>query len=167
MTTEEEKAIQEAMLLSFTQDENSRTLYGGDYQPGRSEWDFAMAGLLAEGEKLWASWEESGWSIDVNGKTTPEYIPYAMALEEFEPGEFARFGYEERPEGMEEEWPDMLTLCLPDSKLWLYFYENSPWVSVDLAGEKWWTKVSCPDGPERGPYDVAMAWMKAEREWAG
>lgn len=167
MTTDEERAIQEAMLLSFTQDESSRTLYGEDYQPGRSEWDFAMAGLLAEGEKLWGNWVENGWSNDVDGKTTPEYVSYVLALGEFEPGEFVQFGYDERPEGMEEEWPDALTLYLSNSKLWLYFYKDSSWASVDLAGEKWWTKVSHPVDPEKNPYDMALAWLKAEREWAG
>lgn len=165
-TTKEEKAIQEAMLLSFTQDESSRVLYTEDYQPGKSEWDFAMAALLVESERLLGFLTEDGWAIDVNGKTTPEYVSHAMALGEFRPGEFVQFGYSERPEGMEEEWPDILTLYFPDSKLWLNFYQNSPWVSVDLAGEMWWTRVSHPAEPEKLPYDVVMAWMQAERAWA-
>lgn len=161
-TTETEKAIQEAMLLSFTQDESSRVLYAEDYQPGRSEWDFAMAALLAGSERLLAFWTEDGCAIDISGKTTPEYIPYAMALREFEPGEFSSFRFGGRPEELKEQYPDTLTLYFPDSKLWLYFREDSPWVSVDLAGKTWWTKVS---GPEASPYGTAMAWMQAEREW--
>ena len=163
-TTEAEKAIQEAMLFSFTQDESAHVLCTEDYQPGRSEWDFAMAALLAENERLLAFWAEDGCAIDISGKTTPEYIPYALALGEFESGAFSSFRFGERPEELKEQYPDTLTLYFPDSKLWLYFHEDSPWVSVDLAGKTWWTKVS---SPEAKPYDTAMAWMEAERTWAG
>lgn len=162
-TTEVEKAIQEAMLLSFTQDESSHVLCTEDYQPGESEWDFAMAALLAENERLLAFWTEDGCAIDVSGKTTTEYIPYALALGEFEPGAFSSFRFGERPEELRERSLETLTFYFPDAKLWLYFYEDSPWVCLDLAGKTWWTQVS---GPEANPYDTAMAWAEAGRVWA-
>lgn len=166
-TTDLEKAIQEAMLLSFTQDESVHVLYTENYQPGQSEWDFAMASLLAEGERLWASWVEEGRYVNVDGKTGPEYIPYAITLGKFQPEEFSSFLFGGRPEELEGQALDPLTLALPDSKLWLYFYPDSPWVSVTLAAETWWTQLTCPDDPGASPYDTARAWMEAEQAWAG
>ena len=68
LTTDEERAMQEAMLLSFAQDESSHTLRAAEYKPGESEWDAAMAGLLAESEGLWFSWYHGGSIMEVDGK---------------------------------------------------------------------------------------------------
>ncbi len=72
-TTQEERAIQEAMLLSFRLDDSSHVLYSGDYTPGRTQWESAAAGLLAESEPVRFFWSQDGQSYDLAGKASPDY----------------------------------------------------------------------------------------------
>lgn len=167
-TTDLEKAVQEAMLLSFTQDESVHALCTEDYQPGRSLWDFVTSGLLSRSEALWfEGWNEetSPHSFEADGKTSPEYVSYAMALGAFQPGEFVQTYFGRRPEGV-GELRSYLDLCLKDLDARLYLYPGTQWVSLTYAGEDWWTQLTCPDDPTANPYDAALAWMEAERTWA-
>ena len=157
--------MQEAMLLSFTQDESSHALHTAEYKPGASEWDFAMAGLVAESERLWLSWYHYYRSIDTDGKQRPEYFFYAQALAEFRPGEFTQSLFGERPEGAEVLDRESITICLPELWTWLYFYDGSPWAQIHCAGEVYWTQLHRPDAPEAFAFDAARAWLEAEYAW--
>lgn len=166
MTTDEERAIQEAMLLSFTQDENSHALKDEAYAPGETEWNAAMAGLVAESERIWFHWYHNDKSMEPGGKGRAEYFSYAQALTEFCPGEFTQTFFGERPEGADVLDREMITLCLPEMWMWLYFYEGSPWVCIHHAGEDYWTQVHRADGSGEMVFDVVRAWLEAEYEWA-
>lgn len=165
-TTEEEKDLLEAILLSFTQDEGVHTLRDEDYVPGRSLWEFVMAGLLAESEALWfEGWnEETSQGFQADGKCSPEYVACAQNLTQFQPGEFVQTYFGCGPEGAEElRGGSYLDLCLKGPNARIYLYPGSQWVCLVYAGEDWWTQAADPAEPEKSPYDVAMAWMEAER----
>lgn len=166
-TTEEERAIQEAMLLSFCLDDSSRVLCTGEYTPGQTEWEAALAGLLAEAEPIWFHLERSDgvWSDIVNGKGSPDYLSHALALEDYRAGEFVQTFFGERPEGAPESGREMITLCLPEMKIWLYFYSSSPWVCVHHAGEDYWAEFRHKDGPDKLIFDAVYSWLEAESEW--
>ena len=82
-TTQEERALQEAMLLSFSLDDSSHVLRTGEYSPGRTEWEAALAGLLAQTEPIWFHLDDNGgvWEEITAGKRRPDYLPYVQALE--------------------------------------------------------------------------------------
>lgn len=163
MVSEEETAIQEAMLLSFTLDESSHVLNTPSYTPGATEWDAAMAALLAESEPLWLF--RSADSL-YDGKKTPDYITYALALRDFVPGDFTETYFGRKPEGAQDLSRDFVTLSLPGRNLWLYFYNDSSWVHIHHAGEDYWAQVRHPDRPDACIFDAALAWMEAEHTQA-
>ena len=165
-TTDEERAMQEAMLLSFTQDESSHALRAAEYKPGASEWDAAIAGLVAESEKLWFSWPHSGSIMKVDGKGRPEYFSYAQALTEFRPEEFTQTFFGRRPEGAEILDREYITICLPELWIWLHFYDGSPWMHISCAWGDFWTQLHRPDAPEAFAFDAARAWLEMEYAWA-
>jgi len=163
-TSEEEKAIQEAMLLSFSLDDSSHVLNADVYTPGATEWNAAMAGLLVESEPLWLS-RSYEQLLEANGKGTPEYLSFALALGDFVPGDFTQTYFGNKPEGAEGLGSDMITLCLPDLGIWLNFYNGSPWVHIHHAGEDYWAEVSCETAPEKSIFDTALTWLEAEVVW--
>ena len=162
-TTEEERAIQEAMLLSFRLDDSSHVLCSEDYTPGRTEWEAAMAGLLTETEPIWFYWAQDGTAYDVDGKGNPDYLSHALAVSDYQPGEFIQTFFGKRPEGAPEPERNMITLCLPEMRIWLYFHEDSPWVCVHHAGEDYWAQLQRKDG--RSIYGTVLDWLEAEQGW--
>lgn len=165
-TSEEEKCLQEAMLLSFRLDESSHVLNAEAYTPGRTEWDAAVAGLMAETQQLWFSWYHDGTHIEPDGKGDPDYVSYVMALEDYCPEEFTETFFGEKPEGAETLEGDPITLCLPEMGIWLYFYNNSPWVHIYHAGEEYWARFCHKDDPDKLIFDTVHAWLEAESMWA-
>lgn len=165
-TTDEERAIQEAMLLSFTLDENSHVLNSGEYLHGKTEWEAAMAGLVAETEPIWFFWYHDGTLVETNGKGKPDYASYALALENFSPGEFTETFFGKKPEGAVGLGTEPITLCLPEMGIWLYFYEDSSWVHIYHAGEDYWAETHPQDGSGEIIFDTARAWLEAESAWA-
>lgn len=165
-TSEEEKYIQEAMLLSFCLDDNSHVLNSEAYTPGKTEWDAAIAGLIAETERLWFSWHHDETLTEINGKGNPDYVTYAMALEDFYPEEFTETFFGEKPEGAETLEREPITLCLPEMRIWLYFYNNSPWVCIHHAGEDYWARFSHKDDPDKMIFDTVRTWLETETIWA-
>ena len=166
-TTEEERAIQEAMLLSFRLDDSSHVLYSEDYTAGRTEWEAAMAGLLTETEPIWFSWTQDGTAYDVDGKGNPDCLTFALTVSDYQPGEFVQTFFGKRPEGGPEPGCDMITLCLPEMKMWLYFHEDSPWVCVHHADGDYWTQLRNKDDPDKMIYNTVLDWLDAEQGWAG
>ncbi len=166
--TEEELAIQEAMLLSFTLDDSSRVLRSEPYTPGRTEWDAALAGLLAETEPIWFHWDGNTgvWEDIIDGKGDPDYLDCALPLEEYRTEEFIQTFFGNRPEEAPEPGGNLITLCLPQMKLYLYFYDGSPWVHISHAGEDYWAVFQHEDGPDKVIFDAVYAWLEAERTWA-
>lgn len=165
-TSEEELSIQEAMLLSFCLDDSSHVLKSVAYTPGKTEWEAATAGLIAERERLWFSWYDGGTFLETDGKGRPDYVPYALALEDFYPEAFTEMFFGEKPPDAEGVDGDPLTLCLPDMRIWLYFYSDSPWVHIYHAGEDYWARVNHKNDPDKMIFDTVRAWMEAERAWA-
>ncbi len=165
-TSEEEKLIQEAMLLSFCLDDSSHVLNSGEYAPGKTEWEAAIAGLAAETERCWFSWYHDGTLIETDGKGRPDYLPYALALEDFYPEEFIETFFGEKPDGAEELGGDPITLCLPEMGIWLYFYDDSSWVCIHHAGEDYWARFYHQDDPNKMIFDTVYAWLEAENTWA-
>lgn len=165
VTTDEERAIQEAMLLSFRLDDSSHVLNSGEYTPGETEWDAAMAGLMAETEPIWFSWYHNGTLVETYGKGRQDYVSYALALESFCPEEFTETFFGKKPEGAEELGTEPITLYLPGMGIWLYFYEDSPWVCIHHAGEDYWAEVRHQDGAGEIIFDTVRAWMEAESAW--
>lgn len=167
-TTEEERAIQEAMLLSFRLDDSSHVLYSETYTPGQTEWEAALTGLLAETEPIWFHLEDNDgvWQDIINGKGDPDYLPHALAVSDYRPGEFVQTFFGKRPEGAPEPGCNMIILCLPEMKMWLYFYDGSPWVCVHHAGEDYWAEFRHKDGPDRMIYDTVHDWLETEQGWA-
>ncbi len=165
-TSEEEKCLQEAILLSFSLDQSSHVLNTAGYAAGRTEWDAAMAGVMAETEPIWFSWYHDGTNVETDGKGNADYVSYAMALKEYDPGEFTETLFGEKPEGVETLEGDPITLCLPEMGIWLYFYNNSSWVHIYHAGEDYWTKFVHKDHPEQLMFDTVRAWLEAEEGWA-
>lgn len=161
-TSEEEERIQEAMLLSFCLDESSHVLRAEPYTLGRTEWDAAMAGLKAEGQRIWFSWYHDGAYVEVDGKGGPDYLSYAMALEAHDPTDFTETFFGKRPEGAETAEGEPITLCLPDMGIWLYVYDQSPWIHILHAGEDYWARSS----REEPVFDTVRAWLEAECGWA-
>lgn len=161
--SEEELAVQEAMLLSFTLDESSHVLNSQSYSPGATEWEAAMAALLVKDEPLQIYRSYSGPHIETNGKLTPNYITHALALQNFVPGDFTETYFGKKPEGAEGLGSDFITLYLEDLKLWLYFYNDSPWVHIHHAGEDYWAQVSHRDDPDKQIFDTVLAWLEAEQ----
>ena len=166
-TSEEEKCIQEAMLLSFSLDESSHVLNSGAYTPGKTEWEAAMAGLMAETERIWFSWYHGGRYIQLDGKGAPEYVTYVLRLDDFCPEEFIEQFFGKRPEGEENLGGEPITICLPEMRMWLYFYGDSPWVHVQQAGEDYWAKFYHKDDPGESIFDTVRTWLEAESAWAG
>ena len=164
--SEAEKRIQEAMLLSFCLDESAHVLNSETYTPGATEWEAAMAGLAAEREPIWFSWDHDNELIEVDGKGKPDYIAYFLTLDGFRPGEFVEMFFGKRPEGLEIVERDSITLCLPELGIWLYFYEHSPWVCIHHAGEDYWASVCHKDDPDEEVFDAVRGWLEAERMWA-
>ena len=166
-TTQEERAIQEAMLLSFRLDDSSHVLYSGDYTPGRTQWESAAAGLLAESEPVWFFWSQDGQSYDLAGKASPDYLPHAMEVADYQPGEFVQTFFGEGPEGgpVTETGDEIITLLLPEIGVWLYFYENSPWVCVHHASEDYWAEFRRKDGSDKLIYDAVLEWREAGLGW--
>lgn len=166
-TTEEERAIQEAMLLSFRLDDSSHVLYSETYTPGQTEWEAAMAGLLTETEPIWFHLEDNDgvWQDIINGKGNPDYLPHALAVSDYQPEEFVQTFFGKRPEGAPEPECNMITLCLPEMKMWLYFYDGSPWVCVHHAGEDHWAQLRHKDNPNQMIYDTVHGWLEAEQGW--
>lgn len=164
-TSEEEKAIQEAMLLSFSLDETSHVLHTDTYTPGETEWDAAMAGLMAEQPRLWFSWYHDGTSIETDGKGNPDYLSYVLELENYYPEEFTQSFFGEKPEGAEVMNGEPITLCLPEMGIWLYFHDDSPWVQIYHAGEAYWAKFCRKDDPDKLIFDAARSWLEAESGW--
>jgi len=165
-TSETERLIQEAMLLSFCLDDSSYVLNSEAYMPGKTQWEAAMAGLMAEKERTWFSWYHDGRVIDADGKGSPDYVSYVLELEEFCPEGFTETFFGERPEGAEELDMDPITLCLPEMGIWLYFYKDSPWVCVRHAGEDYWTRFRHQDNPDKRIFDTVRAWLEAEQALA-
>ena len=167
-TTEEERAIQEAMLLSFCLDDSSRVLYTGDYTPGQTEWEAALAGLLAEAEPIWFHLDRSdgAWGDIVHGKGGLDYLSHALALEDYRAEAFVQTFFGERPEDAPESGREMMTLCLPEMGIWLYFYNNSPWVCVHHGGQDYWAEFQHKEDPDKLIFDVVYGWLEAERTWA-
>lgn len=165
-TSEEEKSMQEAMLLSFCLDENSHVLHSTSYSPGKTEWDAAMAGLMAETEPLWFSWYHGEALTEADGKGHPDYVTYVMALADFYPEEFTETFFGNKPEGAETLGENSMTLCLPEMGIWLYFYPDSPWVHVYHAGEDYWAKFYHKDDPDKMIFDTVRAWLEEEVLWA-
>lgn len=163
MVSEEELAIQEAMLLSFALDESSHVLSAPNYTPGMTEWEAAMAALLAEGEPLMFFRSGTGTHDEADGKQTPDYATHALALRDFVPDAFTEMYFGNRPEGADVLGRDSITLYLPDLKLWLYCYDDSPWAHVRHAGEDYWAQVSHKDDPDKQIFDTALAWLEAEQ----
>ncbi len=166
-TSEAEKLIQEAMLLSFRLDDSSHVLNSETYEAGKTQLEAALAGLMAEKERLWFSWYQDGRAIDAVGKGNPDYVSHVLELEEFCPGEFTETLFGGRPEGAEELDRDPIALCLPDMRMWLYFYKDSPWVCVSHVGEDYWAEFHHPDDPARQIFDTVYAWLEAEQTLAG
>ena len=168
-TTEEERAIQEAMLLSFCLDDNSHVFYSEEYTPGQTEWEAAMAGLLTQTEPIWFHLEDNDgvWQDIIDGKGNPNYLSHALAVADYQPGEFVQTFFGERPERAPEPGRDMITLCLPEMGIWLYFYDNSPWVQISHAGEDYWAQFQHKDAADKAIYDVVLDWLEAEQKWAG
>ena len=127
----------------------------------------ALAGLLAEAEPIWFHLDRSDgvWSDIVNGTGSPDYLSHALALEDYHAGEFVQTFFGERPEGAPESRREMITLCLPEMKIWLYFYSSSPWVCVHHAGEDYWAEFRHKDGPDKLVFDAVYSWLEAESEW--
>jgi len=166
-TSEEEKLIQEAMLLSFRLDDSSRVLNSEEYTPGKTEWEAAMAGLMAETEPIWFSWYHDGRAIDADGKGNPDYVSYVLELEEFHPEKFTEMIFGERPEGTEELDRDPITLCLPEMRIWLCFYKDSPWVYVSHVGEDYWAEFHHQNDSDKMIFDTVRAWLEAEQSLTG
>ena len=164
-TSEEEKALQEAMLLSFRLEESSHVLNAEPYTPGQTEWEAAMAGLTVQTQPIWFSWYHDGTLLELDGKGDPDYASYAAALADYRPEKFTETFFGEKPEGAETLEMDPITLCLPEMGIWLYFYNNSPWVQVDHAGEAYWAKFSHKDDPDQLIFDTARDWLEAENMW--
>ena len=91
--------MQEAMLLSFHLDETSHVLNSQAYSPGKTEWDAAMAGLMAEKEPLGFSWFHNITLTETDGKGRLDYVSYVMDLADFNPEEFTETFFGNRPEG--------------------------------------------------------------------
>lgn len=166
-STDAERAMQEAMLLSFRLDETSHVLNTEDYVPGTTEWDAALAGLTAEGEQIWFSWSHDGTLTEFYGKGRPEYMDYVLELAEFTPEGFTQTYFGNDPEGAEGLDGDPLTLCLPDMGIWLYFYQDSPWVKIYHADGEYWSRFYRENDPDRAVFDTVYAWLNAEARWAG
>lgn len=166
-TSEEEKLIQEAMLLSFCLDDSSSVLNSEAYTPGTTQWEAAMAGLMAETERIWFYWHHDGRSIEIDGKGSPDYVSYVLELEEFCPEEFMETFFGNKPEGAEDLDQDPITLCLPEMGIWLYFYQDSPWVHIYHAGEDFWAKFRHQDDPEQMIFHTVRAWLEAEQSLTG
>jgi len=162
MVSEEELAIQEAMLLSFALDDSSHVLNAPDYSPGKTEWEAAMAALLAEDEPLWFNHTYPGRLMEADGKVAPDHAAYALALRDFVPGEFTETYFGNRPEGTQGITREFITLVLSNQRMWLYFYKDSPWVHIRHAGEDYWAQVSHRDEPGKLIFDTALAWLEAE-----
>lgn len=161
--SEEETAIMEAMLLSFTLDERSHVLNDQNYTPGATEWEASMAALLAEDQSL----RIYGPHIEVDGKQTPDYVTHVLALQDFVPGGFTELYFANKPEGAQDLGRrDTITLNLENLKLWLYFYNDSPWVHIHHAGEDYWAQVGHPDDPDAQVFDTVLAWLEAEHAQA-
>lgn len=167
-TTEEERAIQEAMLLSFCLDRSSHVLHSEAYTPGLTEWEAALAGLLAQGEPIWFHMDNNSgvWEEIIYGKRNPDYLPCALALAEYHPSEFTQTFFGRQPEAAPEPGGEMITLCLPEMKIWLYFYAASPWVNISHAGEDYWAQFYNKDGSSKMIFDAVQSWLEAERRWA-
>ena len=168
-TTEEERAIQEAMLLSFRLDDSSHILYSEEYVPGQTEWEAALTGLLTETEPIWFHLDDNSgvWQDIINGKGNSDCLSHALAVSDYQPGEFVQTLFEKRPEGAPEPGCDMITLCLPEMKMWLYFHEDSPWVCVHHADGDYWTQLRNKDDPDKMIYNTVLDWLEAEQGWAG
>lgn len=167
-TGEMDRAIQEAILLSFTLDGSSHVLYSDSYTPGVTEWEAAMAGLLAADQPIRFSTVRDGAMIAADGKGDPAYMACALALEEFRPEALTQAAFGARPEEAAElSAGESVTLCLPELGIWLYFYRDSSYVSLYHADEVYWTQVTAADGAAGTVFDAALAWMEAERAWAG
>lgn len=163
-TTEEEWAIQEAMLLSFRLDGSSRVLCAEEYIPGQTEWEAALAGLAAEAEPVQFFWTQDGTAYELEGKRSPDYLSCALALADYQPGEFVQTFFGERPEGVPLMGEDMITLLLPEMGIWLHFDAGSPWVYLRHAGEDYWAELRHKDDPGRMIYDAVLDWREAEQE---
>ncbi len=166
-TTQEERALQEAMLLSFSLDDSSHVLRTGEYSPGRTEWEAALAGLLAQTEPIWFHLDDNGgvWEEITAGKRRPDYLPYVQALEDYRPGAFFQAPLGERPEGAPAQAEETITLCLPEMRIWLYFYSGSPWVHISHAGEEYWAELRHKYAPEQLIFDSVRNWLEAEQSW--
>ena len=165
-TSEEEKHMQKAMLLSFCLDENSHVLNIAPYTPGQAEWGAAMAGLAAEKEPIWFSWYHDEMLTEIYGKGDPDYLTYVMALEDFYPEEFTETFFGEKPEGAEMLAGDPIPLCLPGMGIWLYFYSNSPWVEIIHADGEYWARFCHKEDPDEMIFDTVHTWLEAEIMWA-
>ena len=167
-TSQEERAIQEAMLLSFSLDDSSHVLYDEDYTPGQTEWEAAMAGLAAEAEPILFFWARDGIAYDVDGKGDPDYLPFALAVADFQPGEFVQSFFGERPEGAPAPGAEgeMITLYLPEMGIWLDFYDGSPWVQLSHAREEYWAELRHEDDRDKLSFDTVAQWREAELGWA-
>ena len=127
-----------------------------------------MAGLLTEAEPIWLHLDNNDgvWQDIIDGKGNPDYLSHALAVADYQPGEFVRTLFGERPEGAPEPERDMITLCLPEMGIWLYFYNNSPWVQISHAGEDYWAEFQHKDNPDKMIFDAVLDWLEEEREWA-
>lgn len=165
-TTEEERAIQEAMLLSFRLDNSSHVLYSENYTPGQTEWDAAMSGLLTQTEPIWFNWVQDGTSYYLDGKENPDYLTFALTVSDYQPGEFVQTFFGKRPEGAPEPERNMITLCLPEMGIWLYFHEDSPWVCVHHADGDYWAELRHKDDQDKLIFNTVLDWLEAEQGWA-
>ncbi|MFR1480013.1 MAG: hypothetical protein ACLSB9_32240, partial [Hydrogeniiclostridium mannosilyticum] len=141
-------------------DESSHVLNAEAYTSGRTEWDAAVAGLMADTQQLWFSWYHDGTYIEPDGKGDPDYVSYVMALEDYCPEAFTETFFGEKPEGAETLEGDPITLCLPEMGIWLYF-------STILLGCIFTTPARSikilPQGRSDGLiFDTVHAWLEAE-----
>ncbi len=177
-TTEAEKRIQEAMLLSFRLDETSLALNCEDYTLGQTQWEVAMAGLMAPTERICFT---EGTSIvidkngdpndpnylEIDGERSPDYLSYALEIGEFRPEEeFVQYFYWERPTETKGSSESEIHVHLPDLGIWLSFYPDTPWMCVCHAGEYYWAQVHDPNAPDKLICDTVRAWLEAERAYA-
>ena len=163
-TSEEEMRIQEAMLLSFCLDDSSHVLKSEAYTAGKTEWEFAMAGLMTETEPIWFYWYNGGALIEADGKKDPDFFYHALALQEFCPEEFIEMYFGKKPEGEEGLDGEPITLCLPEMGVRLYFYDDSPWVHIYHAGEDYWSKAYHKHDPDKTIFDTVRTWLEAESQ---
>ena len=90
-----------------------------------------------------------------------------MEVADYQPGEFVQTFFGEGPEGgpVTEAGDEIITLLLPELGVWLYFYENSPWVCVHHASEDYWAELRRKDGSDKLIYDAVLEWREAGLGW--